>query len=108
MFTSDIFGYAGFNWSLYAEIGDDCLRNDGACSHEAGACPVPGIVDFARRIMTSNRALHYAVDAISRVSPRSLAPQHGGIIYREADVQRIVHLLRGLTNVGIDGYTEPT
>jgi flavorubredoxin len=63
-----------------------------------------GILDFQARIMTSRRALHYALDEVQRLGARLIAPQHGSLLHTPAAQQAVIAQLRRLEGVGIDGF----
>lgn len=105
VFTSDIFGHMAPAWSLFTQFDDACFTEDreATCCHGPNRCPVPGMIEWHRHIMTSNQALRHAVEQIERLQPSTIAPQHGSILYRPQDVQAAFRLLRTLDGVGIDG-----
>ena len=104
LFTSDLFGSYGKNWELYLKLTDACLncRNYDACAQNLPDCPVVGILDFHKKIMTSTRALRYALEKISRIPFEIIAPQHGSIIHDRPTIRQVYRLLASLENVGID------
>ena len=52
--------------------------------------------------MTSNLALHRALDTIESLEIDRIAPQHGSIICSPEDAQRVIRHLRRIKQVGID------
>lgn len=105
LFTSDLFGSYDTKWELFTEIQEECkeciLTND--CIINKSTCPVRGIMNFHRKIMTSNQALKYAMEIVKKIPVKMVAPQHGSIISREKDIKFLINLLSSLDNVGIDG-----
>ena len=104
LFTSDIFGSYGKQWELFMELTTDCAtcRDYGHCPQGRHYCPLPDILSFHRHIMTSTKALRYALEKISAVPRKILAPQHGSVVIGEADINLLVDKLMNLDNVGID------
>lgn len=106
LFTSDIFGSYDSNWDLYLQLLEECAD----CSPQA-ACPLNGqkctlhkIINFHQRIMTSAKALYYALEQIEKLDIALVAPQHGSLIASENDRQTVIRQLKKLQNVGIDFY----
>ena len=105
LFTSDLFGSYGKNWELYLRLTDACLncRDYASCARNLPDCPVVGILHFHKKIMTSTRALRYALEIISKIPFEIIAPQHGSVINDKANNRHVFGLLGSLENVGIDG-----
>lgn len=104
LFSSDIFGSYDSHWDLALELTedcDDCVRQN-ICPHDGKRCPIYGIEQFHRRIMTSTRALKNALDVIESLDAERIAPQHGSIITTREDARRVLEYLRSLNDVGID------
>lgn len=104
LFTSDLFGSYAKDWELVLKLHDDCagcLDHD-SCKHGRHECPLQGIVKFHRTIMTSQKALRYAMQQMLQVPFRLVAPQHGSILASEPDILLIAELLAGLDGIGID------
>ena len=108
LFTSDLFGSYGIQWELFLHLPDDCIecKNLIQCPRKLPNCPVNDILNFHRNIMTSNKALRYALEQIAKVPFKILAPQHGSIIDDEDIIKYVFSLLQSLKNVGIDGKIE--
>ena len=104
LFTSDLFGSYGKDWELYLRLTDACLdcRDYASCSGNLPDCPVVGILHFHKKIMTSTRALRYALEIISKIPFEIIAPQHGSIINDQKIIRHVFGLLGSLGNVGID------
>lgn len=105
LFSSDLFGSYSRPQGLYAEFTDDCWKctTFNACPQGKSECPISGIYRFHQRIMTSERALHHAMEVISPLALTQIAPQHGSIIRTAFDCQKMIEKLRTLEGVGIDG-----
>jgi len=65
-----------------------------------------GIVNFHRRVMTSVKALRYALDRIEALDISLIAPQHGSILDTPAAQKAAIAQLKSLTSVGIDHFLE--
>ncbi len=104
VFSSDLFGSFDTQWTLRLELDEACrtCRDRSDCPLSLLKCPVSGIVHFHQIIMTSNRALANALDAIQQLDIDRIAPQHGRIISAKEDVEAIIRHLRAIGNVGID------
>lgn len=108
LFSSDIFGSYDRRWELFLELHTQCATCQLAetCYHDGKPCALKGIVNFHQRIMTSTKALGYALDIIESLNPQRIAPQHGSIVEGRDWVQMIVAHLRHVSSVGIDWYLE--
>ena len=106
LFTSDLFGSYDANWSLFTSISEQCGMCDYSpvCPLTGKACPMRGILNFHQRIMTSRRALDYALDRIEEAGAEQIAPQHGGVLNTREAQRAVIAQLRKLTNVGIDHF----
>lgn len=105
LFSSDIFGSYNHTWDLYLEMYNQCLtcQDTAHCVIKDAKCPIRGIENFHERIMTSKKALNYALDEFEKLDIETIAPQHGSLLVRKFEHQLITQRLRQLTNVGIDG-----
>lgn len=105
LFSSDIFGSYNHIWELYLEMYDHCKEcvTFTDCPVEGRVCPYIGIDNFHKRIMTSNKALEYALDKIEALDLEIIAPQHGSILVRGHEIKLIINRLRQLKDIGIDG-----
>ena len=72
------------------------------CPGRLGTCPLKGIVEFHRTIMTSDRALTLALDTIETLDIERVAPQHGSVVTTKDDAAAIIRHLRAIEHVGID------
>lgn len=104
LFTSDIFGSYGQNWQLYLQLPSECIQcqRDSECIRSLPDCPVDGILHFHKKIMTSTKALRYALNEIAAIPFDILAPQHGSIIKDQPTIKHVFELLLSLERVGID------
>ena len=104
LFSSDLFGSYDANWQLYLELMDGCdaCQAQRICPQTGKKCPLYGIDQFHKRIMTSKTALSHALDVIESLDIERIAPQHGSIIKTKADAQVVIRHLRSIEHVGID------
>lgn len=106
LFTSDLFGSYDIQWHLFLTLLEKCKNCPGTANcHENSDehCPIPGITLFHQRIMTSNNALHYALEQIKQLPAERIAPQHGSVIEKQY-IPTITTILEQITNIGIDGF----
>ena len=108
LFSSDLFGSYDHNWSLFSQITEACEGCEGKdiCPVTGKRCQMKGILNFHQRIMTSPRALHYALDRIEELDAAIIAPQHGSLLHTPVSQQAAIAQLRRLTRVGIDYFLE--
>jgi len=106
LFSGDIFGSYDFNWNLYSQISEECLscEPENLCPVTEKPCEIAGIWDFHKRIMTSKKALDYALDRIERLDISIIAPQHGSILHTPVSQKTAIMRLKSLDGVGIDGF----
>lgn len=104
LFSSDIFGSYDASWNLYLELVEQCssCQSQRICPETGKKCPLYGIDQFHRRIMTSNAALSGALSVIESLEIDRVAPQHGSIIRSPKDVRQVIAYLRQIDSVGID------
>lgn len=110
LFSSDIFGSYDANWNLYSQIVEKCLHCEPAsvCPVTEKPCEIVGIWDFHKRVMTSKKALDYALDRIERLDMSMIAPQHGAILDNPVSQKAAISRLKSLTGVGIDCFLDVT
>lgn len=107
LFSSDLFGSYEHVPDLYYHIQPSCET-----CREFDNCPiglkcfVPGIKYFHQLIMTSNKALKYALDQISTLPVQRILPQHGGVVKDQEAVRILIEKLYAFENIGIDGPVE--
>jgi flavorubredoxin len=108
LFSSDLFGSYGTEWELFLELKPECIEclNLDDCPRKRPNCPINDILNFHRKIMTSNKALRFALERILALPFGRIAPQHGSIITDKSELNYIVKMLTTLTDVGIDGIIE--
>lgn len=117
LFSSDIFGsYTkhGEGMELFAELPDVCHscqdkgmgQDDYICASAAAPCPLTPMFKWHRDIMTSGKALRYALQLTDATAPTMLAPQHGHVLTREKDILLIAKRLMELNDIGIDGVAD--
>ena len=63
-----------------------------------------GILNFHKRIMTSRKALLYALDRVEELDTAQIAPQHSGILNTPESQAAVIGQLRRLEDVGIDYF----
>jgi flavorubredoxin len=104
LFSSDIFGSYDHIWNLYLELREECQKCNmpRTCVQTNDHCPIYGIIDFHKRIMTSSKALKYALDAITKVEINLVAPQHGSLISGSEWRELVMKKLYQTEDVGID------
>lgn len=106
LFTSDIFGSYSNNWQLFLKLDPNCLECSlgDKCKLGHSVCHLKNICQFHKELMTSERALKYAMEVISAVPFEKIAPQHGSIIEDLESIVCIVKHLKDLRDVGVDAY----
>lgn len=108
LFTSDIFGSYDSNWSLYLQLFDGCIdcSPQKICPSNNKSCHLAGILQFHRRMMTSSKALRYALEQIEKQDVALIAPQHGSLIESEIDRIAVIKHLKSLENIGFDYFLQ--
>ncbi len=113
LFTSDLFG--GYDdqraWELIRELPQACgrckrsvsARSQRACGSDEADCVLPSILNFHREYMPSNKAVRHACRQLLSAAPRMVAPQHGSVLHRAADIETVARSLIALEDIGIDG-----
>lgn len=105
LLSSDIFGSYGGTGKLFLELDEKCHRCDlNSCALGLSDCPLKNILDYHRKIMTSEKALRFALKQMARLPIRIIAPQHGSIVNLRDDIKLLFRSLMRLKGVGIDGY----
>jgi flavorubredoxin len=107
LFTSDIFGSYEMSRGLFLKMREDCncCSTFSKCAHSESSCPFNGIFYFHKKIMTSDKALKFALDKIRTIPAKFVAPQHGSIITSPSSIATILEKLENLKGIGIDGYS---
>ena len=104
LFTSDLFGSYGTRWKLFLSLNPEChtCPDLTPCVRNAPDCPIPEILRFHQLIMTSEKALRYALDVIRTIPASMIAPQHGSVLSDSVDIETVIRRLMSLKGVGID------
>jgi len=104
LFTSDLFGSYGAKWNLFLSLNPDCheCKDMTHCIRGEAYCPIPDILRFHQQIMTSEKALRYALNIIRQIPAELIAPQHGSVLSDPGDIAAVSHRLMLLKGVGID------
>ena len=108
LFSSDLFGSYDTNWSLYSLILEKCAgcTPENTCPITEKPCQIIGIWNFHKSVMTSTKALRFALKQIEKLDISIIAPQHGSLLHTPA-IQKIVkERLNALEDVGIDQFFE--
>jgi flavorubredoxin len=104
LFSSDIFGSYDTDWDLYTQIDESCsnCEPDKICPVTGKLCQIVGMWDFHKRIMTSAKALRYALKKIEGLDISLIAPQHGSILHTPVSQRVAMERLKSLSEIGID------
>ena len=104
LFTSDLFGSYGAEWDLFLTLEKECkdCTDYENCPIGETHCPLPGIIRFHEKIMTSKKALRFSLERISEIPFTSIASQHGSVIPGAEDIKIVYDRLISLEKVGID------
>jgi flavorubredoxin len=104
LFTSDLFGSYGSRWELFLSLSPQCrdCRDAAGCIRKEAYCPIPDILRFHQRIMTSEKALRHALRIIGEIPAAMIAPQHGSVLSCPQDIRTVADRLMSLKGVGID------
>ena len=104
LFSSDLFGSYDASWQLNLELVEGCneCQSQRVCPLTGKKCPLYGIDQFHKRIMTSKAALTHALDVIESLDFARIAPQHGSIIRSREDAAVVIRHLRKIEHVGIE------
>lgn len=106
LFSSDIFGSYNNIWELYLEMYDHCLECpiEEICPENEKPCLLKGIINFHQRIMTSKKALDYALNKIEALDIDLIAPQHGSLIKGGTEKDMVIKVLKDIKYIGMDWY----
>lgn len=107
LFSSDIFGSYSHQWDLYLHLKPAChtCQDTSACANNI-PCFMHDIEKFHRLIMTSNKALTYALNQVDHYPVVRVAPQHGSVIEGRENVLSVLDKLKQIDNIGIDDQIE--
>jgi len=102
LLSSDIFGSYSKDFQLYLDVKEECFDciDKTKCGDE---CHIPAITNFQQIVMTSTKALHHAINKISKYDIELIAPQHGSLIQGKRNVEFTINLLKNTEGIGIDG-----
>ena len=108
LFSSDLFGSYNTDWKLYSPIFEKCAYcvPESRCPDTSKGCQIAGIWDFHRRVMTSTKALRFALKQIEGLDISLIAPQHGSIFNTPLACKIVTDRLKSFTGVGIDHFLE--
>lgn len=108
LFSSDLFGSYDQTWKLFLRFPPECedCQPSTPCRKGQPECPLMGLIEFHTNVMTSTKALRYALRQIQQLPLRCIAPQHGSILDRPEDIRLVIAQLAGIQSVGIDAYQE--
>lgn len=104
LFTSDLFGNEAKEWDLFLNLENHCLEcvNIEKCPQNKKHCPIRDIETFHKYIMTSEKAIKYALNSLLEEPFKMIAPQHGSIMSDERIIKYVIRRLASLQNIGID------
>jgi flavorubredoxin len=108
LFSSDLFGSYGTEWSLYLNLSPECLAcsDFSDCRGHSLKCPMRDILKFHEKLMPSEKSLQHALKKVLPVPFTMIAPQHGSIIKGPKIMRHVIEQLAGLKRVGIDALVE--
>ena len=106
LFSSDLFGGYNADWKSHSGLHDKCARcsPENVCPDTSKPCQIAGVWDFHKRIMTSTKALRYALRQLEGLDISIIAPQHGNIYETPESCKIVTDSLNALTGVGIDQF----
>ncbi|MCL1848658.1 MAG: MBL fold metallo-hydrolase [Clostridiales bacterium] len=106
LFSSDLFGSYDADWSLYSPICESCAgcTPEALCPVTGKSCQIIGMWDFHKVIMTSTKALRYALSQIEKLDISLIAPQHGSLLYTPEIQSIAIKRLQALEGIGIDHF----
>lgn len=106
LFSSDIFGSYDRIWDLFLKLKPECknCHFDNKCYLDDKPCGIKGIINFHQRVMTSFRAMQYALEQIEGIDPIIVAPQHGSIVEGREQIHTVMEHLKATNNIGIDYF----
>ena len=106
LFSSDLFGSYDADWSLFSPVCEKCADCTPVeiCPDMKKSCQIIGVWDFHRRVMTSTKALHFALRQIKGLDLSMIAPQHGSIFATPAACKIVMNRVNSLINIGIDHF----
>ena len=108
LFSSDLFGSNGTDWRLFTSVFGECANCTpvSPCPKTKKMCEIIGTWNFHKSVMTSTKALRYALSQIQKLDISLIAPQHGSILHNPLSCKIVTDRLMSLTGVGIDSFLE--
>lgn len=113
LFSSDLFGSTAKEWDLFSNFDEYChncvdykMSGTHNCKLEKKECPIEKILFFHQKIMTSNKALIFALEKIEKLPIKTIASQHGSLIRGSKDIKFIIDILKKEKKIGIDQFIE--
>jgi len=106
LFSGDLFGTYDKNWQLFMTFPEGCAGGQpcNICSESGVQCRIKGYVEFHKMLMSSTRALHYALEKLKDLPFDMVASQHGSILDRRSALILLERLMQ-TTEIGIDNIT---
>ena len=107
LFTGDLFSSLDTSMTLFTDItkGCDTCEPTTVCPRSSVMCELIGISDFHIKIMTSVKALEYALNQIGKLDISMIAPRHGNILHTKFAIEMATNQLKSIKSIGIDRYT---
>ena len=108
LFSSDLFGSYDQEWDLFVDIPPECLDCSSfeKCPRQLRHCFIPGILNFHKANMPCVAALRLALEKISEIDFKMIAPQHGGVIKTKDGINTLISHLKKMNDIGIDGILQ--
>ena len=106
LFTGDLFGSYDANWNLYSLVDERCADcpTHKICPVIEKQCQIRCIKNFHKVVMTSTKALRYALKQIEGLDISNIAPQHGSLLHTPLIRKIVTDRLNALEGVGIDHF----
>ena len=106
LFSSDIFGSYDANWNLYSMVAERCdgCTPENICPVTEKPCQIICMMNYHKSVMTSTKALRFALKRINELDISIIAPQHGSILHTPAVKKIVIGFLNTLEGVGIDQF----
>jgi len=108
LFSGDLFGSYDANWNLFSIISEKCVdcEPENICPFTGESCQITGILNFHKFVMTSTKALRYALKQIEGLDISVIASQHGALLNTPMAQKIVKKRLNALDGVGIDQFFE--
>ena len=106
LFSGDLFGSYDADWNLYSRIIEQCADcgTENVCPETRGPCRIIGMRNFHRSVMTSAKALRFALKQLENLDISIIAPQHGSLLHTPLIREIAERHLNTLEGVGIDQF----